>query len=429
MMNIADICPYERNPRHNEEAVDAVARSIKEFGFRNPVILDKDHVIVAGHTRVLAAKSLGLADVPCVIAEDLTPEQARAFRIADNKTAEIAEWDYEMLPIELKELQGGGFDMSLLGFIKNDAGGKMECYGEEVFPTLRSQILPAVAQRECFSITPCDANGTRKDRPDGGLYVTSADASKTLTHGNPNTETVVVEPPAIALDGDKMGKAERAGGSGLGVNGDDVMYTQTAKDVHGVAYAGRQVGCDLYNGKETGDVSATVMRGSCTGGDSIGPSVIKVDTVVDMMGGKSGCHVSKEDVSPTLATTHGESHAVSYGTSFDVNYGCPVERELAHTQTNGTCPGHHSGVMKEENPGWRATVRRLLPVETERLMGFPDGWTQIPWKGRKAEDCPDAPRYKACGNSMCVNVMRWIGLRIDEEERRIRDGRGEGQGS
>lgn len=360
-----------------------------------------------------------------------------------------------------------------LGFIKNDAGGNMECYGEDVFPTLRSQILPAVAQRECFSITPCDANGTRKDRPDGGLYVTPTDASKTLTHGNPNTETVVVEPPVIALDGDKMGKAERTGGSGLGVNGDDVMYTQTAKDVHGVAYAERQVGCDLYNGKETGDVSATVMRGSCMGGDSIGPSVIKVDTVVDMMGGKSGCHVSKEDVSPTLATTHGESHAVaygasfdvnygcpvekelartqkvgsgsgytngvmetedesrkaSYGASFDVNYGCPVERELAHTQTNGTCPGHHSGVMKEEIPGWRATVRRLLPVETERLMGFPDGWTQIPWKGKKAEDCPDAPRYKACGNSMCVNVMRWIGLRIDEEERRIQDGRGEGQGS
>lgn len=311
-----------------------------------------------------------------------------------------------------------------IGFIKNDAGGDMGCYGEEVFPTLRSQILPAVAQRECFSITPCDANGTRKDRPDGGLYVTPADASKTLTHGNPNTETVVVEPPVIALDGDKMGKAERAGGSGLGVNGDDVMYTQTAKDVHGVAYAGRQVGCDLYNGKETGDVSATVMRGSCTGGDSIGPSVIKVDTVVDMMGGKSGCHVSKKDVSPILATTHGESHAVAYGSSFDVNYGCPVERELAHTQTNGTCPGHHAGVRKGENPGWRATVRRLLPVETERLMGFPDGWTQIPWKGRKAEDCPDAPRYKACGNSMAINVMRWIGIRIDEEERRIQDGRG-----
>ena len=314
-----------------------------------------------------------------------------------------------------------------LAFIKNDAGGVQQGYWEDVFPTIRTEITPAVAQRECFSITPCDANGTRKDRPDGGMYVTPAETSKTLTHGNPNTETVVVEPPVISLDGDKMGKAEREGGSGLGVNEDDVMYTQTAKDVHGVAYAERQVGADLYNGKETGEVAATVMRGSCTGGDSIGPSVIEVDSVVDMMGGKTGCRVSDGQVSPTLATTHGESHVVAYGASFDVNYGCPVEKELAHTQTNGTCPGHHSGVVREETPGVKATVRRLLPVETERLMGFPDGWTQIPWKGKPAEECPDAPRYKACGNSMCVNVMRWIGLRIEAEERRIQDERGKGQ--
>jgi DNA (cytosine-5)-methyltransferase 1 len=74
--------------------------------------------------------------------------------------------------------------------------------------------------------------------------------------------------------------------------------------------------------------------------------------------------------------------------------------------------------------GWRATVRRLLPVETERLMGFPDNWTRIPWKGKPAGECPDAPRYKACGNSMAVNVMRWIGIRIDAEERRIQNERG-----
>ncbi|HOQ61910.1 MAG TPA: DNA cytosine methyltransferase, partial [Vicinamibacterales bacterium] len=127
-----------------------------------------------------------------------------------------------------------------------------------------------------------------------------------------------------------------------------------------------------------------------------------------------------------VVETEGEKQTAAFGASFDVNYGCPVEEELAHTQTNGTCPGHHSGVVREETPGVKATVRRLLPVETERLMGFPDGWTQIPWKGKPAEECPDAPRYKACGNSMCVNVMRWIGLRIEAEERRIQDERGKG---
>ena len=116
MRKTSELTPYAHNPRDNAGAVDAVARSIREFGFRNPVIIDKDGVIVAGHTRVLAAKALELEEVPCIVADDLTPEQIKAFRIADNKTAEIAKWDYELLPIELKELQTDGFDLSLLGF-------------------------------------------------------------------------------------------------------------------------------------------------------------------------------------------------------------------------------------------------------------------------------------------------------------------------
>ncbi len=120
---LTEIRPYDHNPRHNEEAVDAVAKSIREFGFRNPVILDKDNVIIAGHTRWLAAKALGLEEVPCVVATDLTPEQVKAYRIADNKTGEIAKWDYDLLPIELKELQGDGFDLSLLGFDTSELEG------------------------------------------------------------------------------------------------------------------------------------------------------------------------------------------------------------------------------------------------------------------------------------------------------------------
>lgn len=89
--------------------------------------------------------------------------------------------------------------------------------------------------------------------------------------------------------------------------------------------------------------------------------------------------------------------------------GIGAQEELAYTQNT-------SGVMGVAN---HATVRRLLPVECERLMGFPDNWTRIPWKGKPEEDCPDSPRYKACGNSMCVNVMRWIGLRIENVERKM----------
>ncbi|MBN1341568.1 MAG: ParB N-terminal domain-containing protein [Phycisphaerae bacterium] len=111
-----DVRPYERNPRVNDPAVDAVAASLAEFGFRQPIVVDTDGVIVAGHTRWKAAKKLGLAKVPVHVAKDLTPEQIRAYRIADNKTGELAEWDLEILPIELAELREGGFDMDVLAF-------------------------------------------------------------------------------------------------------------------------------------------------------------------------------------------------------------------------------------------------------------------------------------------------------------------------
>jgi site-specific DNA-methyltransferase (adenine-specific) len=115
-MKIADVIPYERNPRINDGAVEAVAASIKEFGWRAPIVVDENHVIICGHTRLLAAKHLGLETVPVHVAKGLTPEQVKAYRIADNKTGEIAEWDYDLLPLELADLQNMDFDLSLLGF-------------------------------------------------------------------------------------------------------------------------------------------------------------------------------------------------------------------------------------------------------------------------------------------------------------------------
>jgi site-specific DNA-cytosine methylase len=277
-----------------------------------------------------------------------------------------------------------------IGFIKNDAGGELQRYWNEIFPTIRASVTPAIVSREifaldsvasnamkssnpnsgvhlvdiaktvdtsnpdpgknqggiavveCFNVSFCDANGVRKDRPNGGLYITEAEASKTVTAGGPNAETVV-----IALDGDKIKPGERSGGSGMGVSESGVTYTQTAGDVHAVAYE-EPMGIDQYNGNVTGKASSTL-------GVNCGMST-----------GRNGV-IEKAEVTPQIST--------------------------------------------------QATVRRLLPVECERLMGFPDNHTRIAWKGKSEEDCPDAPRYKACGNSMAVNCMMWLGERIDAVEK------------
>lgn len=114
--DIDRVRPYEKNPRRNDKAVQAVAESIREFGFRQPIVVDGDGVIVVGHTRYKAALKLGLKSVPVHVAADLTPQQARAYRLADNRTAENAEWDVDLLPIELGELRDEGFDLKLAGF-------------------------------------------------------------------------------------------------------------------------------------------------------------------------------------------------------------------------------------------------------------------------------------------------------------------------
>ena len=124
-INITDIKEYENNPRNNENAIEPVANSIKKFGFKVPIILDRDNVIVAGHTRIYAAKKLGLKTVPCVIADDLTPEQIKAFRLADNKVGEIAEWDFAKLEEELMDIKNIDmsefeFDMALLDEVIDD---------------------------------------------------------------------------------------------------------------------------------------------------------------------------------------------------------------------------------------------------------------------------------------------------------------------
>lgn len=117
-INVKDLKPYEKNPRKNDDAVKYVAESIQKFGFKCPIVIDKNNVIVAGHTRYKACKKLGIEQVPCVIADDLTEEQIKAFRLADNKVSEYAEWDFSLLDEELSDIID--LDMSDFGFLGDD---------------------------------------------------------------------------------------------------------------------------------------------------------------------------------------------------------------------------------------------------------------------------------------------------------------------
>lgn len=115
MRAVEEVIPYENNPRINDDAVESVANSIREFGFKNPIIVDGSGVIIAGHTRLKAAKQLGLDEVPVIVADDLSEEQVKAFRIAENKTHDLADWDEDLLADELKALFDE-IDMTDFGF-------------------------------------------------------------------------------------------------------------------------------------------------------------------------------------------------------------------------------------------------------------------------------------------------------------------------
>jgi len=134
-LKINDIKPYWRNPRKNENAVEAVKQSIESYGFNSPIIVDKEHVIIAGHTRYKALMELGWKEVPCVIA-DMTPAKAKEYRIADNKTAELSVWDMSALIPELREVQAlDAFqiyfhDINLDNLLQNTAGAGSSNYKE-----------------------------------------------------------------------------------------------------------------------------------------------------------------------------------------------------------------------------------------------------------------------------------------------------------
>lgn len=130
-INIADLKPYESNPRLNKEAIPYVKKSIERFGFLVPIVIDNENVIICGHTRYLAAKELNMGSIPCVRAEELTPKEARAFRLIDNKVSEIAQWNFDILDSEIFEL-GDDFDMQEFGFEIPQEANPMEDLSNEL---------------------------------------------------------------------------------------------------------------------------------------------------------------------------------------------------------------------------------------------------------------------------------------------------------
>lgn len=131
MVETDRIVPYARNPRKNTAAVDKVAASLREFGFRQPIVVDSDMTVIAGHTRLLAAKKLGLTEVPVHIAEGLTETQIKAYRIADNRIGAEASWDADLLKLEMTDLHNFGMDVALTGF---DAGELEKIMYDELNP-------------------------------------------------------------------------------------------------------------------------------------------------------------------------------------------------------------------------------------------------------------------------------------------------------
>lgn len=154
--NISELNPYKNNPRFNDEAVEAVANSIKQFGFKVPIIIDSSNIIVAGHTRLKAAKQLGIDKVPCIVASDLTEEQIRAFRLVDNKVSELADWDYEKLEEELANINS--IDMNIFDFDMSEINDIVEHLDEDI---VCDSELEKVSLSEKFLFTPTSVLNTR----------------------------------------------------------------------------------------------------------------------------------------------------------------------------------------------------------------------------------------------------------------------------
>ena len=270
---------------------------------------------------------------------------------------------------------------------------------------------------QAYNVTMCDSNGTRKDRPDGGMYVNETDSANTLTTSEKDKLLIAQsEPKVMAIQGSMIGRDDKNGPGGCGYKDDGTSFTLTSTDKHGVAYEQEGIAFEPRSAdgepRITGNIKEVVSPTlNCMGGGQREPSVVSWngDTTPK----------ASEDVSVTLRSQQGgEGVGVAF-TASDRSNKAAWEGDISGTincQMNSESSNLQMGVREN------LTVRRLTPIECERLQGFPDNWTSEKmelilegneWKATgKLVKQADGPRYKAMGNAVTVNVAEWIGKQI-----------------
>ena len=226
MKKVDELIPYVNNPRHNDHAVDTVASSIKNFGFKVPIVVDKNYIIVAGHTRLKASKKLGLEKVPVIIADDLSDEKIKAFRLADNKVAEIAVWKEEELHQELTELEEMLFDMTEFGF--DGIGELIEEEVEEDDFDIEEPIEPKAKKGDVYKLG--------EHRLMCGDSVNEKDVEKLM--GEKKADMIFTDPPYLMnFTGNVHGDGSKSFNSKHGTIENDNMSREDGDEFIGGVFA------------------------------------------------------------------------------------------------------------------------------------------------------------------------------------------------
>jgi DNA (cytosine-5)-methyltransferase 1 len=299
------------------------------------------------------------------------------------------------------------------------------------------------AQSTAYNVTMCDSNGTRKDRPDGGMYVNETDSANTLTTSEKDKLLIAQgEPKVMAIQGSMIGRDDKNGPGGCGYKDDGTSFTLTSTDKHGVAYEQEGIAFEPRSAdgepRITGDIKEVVSPTlNCMGGGQREPSVVSWNgdttpkasedvsvTLRSQQGGEGvgvAFHASQDPI-------HSEEHSPALGSNATIGVAFTASDRSNKAAWEGDISGTINCQMNSESSNLQMgvrenlTVRRLTPIECERLQGFPDNWTSEKmelilegneWKATgKVVKQADGPRYKAMGNAVTVNVAEWIGKQI-----------------